>query len=157
MSTNTKRALRYQTVCKICQRISYAPPLDIPIIGQGDAQIGEYIMGTLVGHLRSEHPDVWLQVEAKLQEIGAFLACGMFNLQDPAIVARLDLLRYALHTATRKNNISDDGILDRLNRIGLEENNVKAVAALITDMRDALTEQGQYAPQSAPPSNLITV
>jgi hypothetical protein len=156
MSENTKHPLKYRAVCNVCHQISYAPPLDIPIIGQGDVQIEQYIMATLVGHLQSKHPDEWAQVASRIKEFAAFLACAVFELQDPAILQRLELARYALHTATRKAQITDEIILDRLARVGLAQKEIDAVAPLIRDMRDALTEEGAYKPEGVKDSNLVT-
>jgi len=156
MNGNTK-PIKYRAVCNVCHRISYAPPLDIPIIGQGDAQIEQYIMGSLVGHLQSEHPEAWGLVASNIKEIGAFLACAMFELQDPAIQGRLNLLRYALHTATRKVRISDGTILDRLARAGFTTEEIERIGPVMRDMRDALTEEGQYKPEGVKDSNLVTV
>jgi hypothetical protein len=154
MNGNTK-PIKYRTVCNVCHRISYAPPLDIPIIGQGDAQIEQYIMATLVGHLQAEHPDQWALIASRIKEFAAFLACAMFGLQDPAILQRLELARYALHTATQKAQITDETILDRLARVGLAQKEIDAVAPLIRDMRDALTEEGAYKPENAPASVVV--
>jgi hypothetical protein len=149
------KPIKYRAVCNVCHRTSYAPPLDIPIIGQGDAQIELYIMTTLVGHLQAEHPEQWALVASRIKEFAAFLACAMFGLQDPAILQRLELARYALHTSTRKAQITDETILDRLARIGLSEEEIGNVFPVIRDMRDALTEEGQYKPENIPPSVLV--
>ncbi len=55
--------------------------------------------------------------------------------------------RAQLAALTRKNTATNDQILDRCAKIGLNEAEIAKVSPLLFEMRDYLTEQGKHAPK----------
>ena len=67
-----------------------------------------------------------------------------FETDDPQLQASQQRLRSWLHSLTRKNQITDAQITDRL--VAAEPLTQERVTAVCKEMRDYLTEQGGYAP-----------
>lgn len=76
----------------------------------------------------------------------AFLVATAFETTDPQLNQLKEGIRAHLHRATRKNNLTDETILHHVAQLGLEQIDADAVYGLLKEMRDILTEAGEYAP-----------
>ena len=75
-----------------------------------------------------------------------FMVSSAFETTDPQLNLMKENVRAHLHRETRKNILTDDTILHHVAQLGLEQIDADAVFALLKEMRDILTEAGQYAP-----------
>lgn len=156
MAAQPQQILKYRTLCRICGQPFVAAPLDITIIGEADERLRKFVK-RLTEHLKTRHPDAMALIDANVEDIKGVMVSGMFSTQDPLIAVCAERARYTLHTVTRKTQITDETIFDRLKNNGINQDAIDTVLPVMRDMRDELTEQGQYAPQSAPRSNLVSL
>jgi hypothetical protein len=135
--------MKYAVSCPRCSWKMEAAPF-VPVVGGAtDPRLLRYI-GKLKEHVEQKHPDVAMQIGA----FSAFLIAAAFKLEDPLLLKMHFDLRYALHRMTRAKLITDEEIQDRVSRIEeLDRRQQEAVSFLLRDMRDVLTEQGEYAPK----------
>ncbi len=147
-----KKKEKTTTTCQKCSWSMTAAPF-VPIVGGGpDVRLFRYI-GALKEHIESAHPDVGMEIGA----FSAFLIAAAFKFEDPFLLKTRSDLRYSLHKSTRVVQVSDEQIGERVARIeGLTPEQIEGLNFLIRDMRDVLTESGQYAPKEAPVSPLVT-
>lgn len=147
---------KYRTACRTCGQLFLSAPLDIPIVGHADERLVRFVQ-TLAEHIQTHHPDLMGRVGLTIQDMTGFLILSMFTSEDPTLIGKSEMVRYGFHRMTRNNDITDGTILDRLARAGFTKEEIERIGPVMRDMRDALTEQGQYAPQSASPSNLVSL
>ena len=79
-----------------------------------------------------------------LAQSTAILEC--FTTNDPALAALHDSGRYALQQVTRRFAFTDQMLSDRLQPLGLEPDLEQAIFAIVSEIRDALEERGNYSP-----------
>jgi len=139
-------ALKYITTCRLCnQRFSNSA---LPIIGdQPDRQTAKFVTG-LAQHFKSAHKEqavgIWNDTRIFATQFAGWIVMQQFETDDPQLQASQQRLRSWLHSLTRKNQITDAQITDRL--VAAEPLTQERVTAVCTEMRDYLTEQGGYAP-----------
>lgn len=148
------QAIKYQTTCRICGQVFRAAPLDIPIIGQADRRLVQFVQA-LASHIQKEHPDTMNLVASNIQEVTGFLVLSTFRIEDPTLTARFQSMRYALQTVTRQNRVDDKTILDKLAGLGLSQPEIETVAPLVKDLRDFLCEEGSYKPKTGSPKLVV--
>jgi hypothetical protein len=147
---------KYRTACRTCGQLFLSAPLDIPIIGHADERLVRFVQ-KLAEHLQTHHPDLMQRVGLTIQDMTGFIILSLFTSEDPTLIGKAEMVRHGFHRMTRSSDITDGVILDRLARAGFTKEEIEKVGPVMRDMRDALTEQGQYAPQSAPRSNLVSL
>ena len=69
-----------------------------------------------------------------------------FTTNDPALAALHDSGRYALQQITRRFAFTDQMLADRLQPLALEPELERAIFAIVSEIRDALEERGNYSP-----------
>ena len=140
--------LKYITTCTLCnQRFSKSA---LPLIGESpDAQTVRFVTG-LAKHLKQAHPEAIQQLKmqtAILQnQFVGWLTLQSFETTDPELQKSQQRLRVWLHTITRKNQITDADLLDRVARLELAHAEAEKVEALCQEIRDFLGEQGKHNP-----------
>jgi hypothetical protein len=149
------QTLKYRTDCRICGQAFIAAPLDIAIVGQANERLVHFVQ-KLAEHLQEKHPEAMQLIGMNIQDITGFLIVSVFQTQDPTLAGKLEGVRHTLHTVTRRIQITDQTIVEGLARLGMSTEEIEKVSPIMRDMRDALTEQGLYAPNSQP-SNLVTL
>jgi len=151
---------RSEAKCQLCGKvIAQFPHLDIPIIGQPDEKTRKVL--TILGtHIATKHTDKFAAGMALVQDFQAFLILTQFQVTDPSIAERAEAIRAGMQALTRKFTLNDRQLDDAI--IGLEsagQLNAENVKALIRQMRDVLTESGDFAPKvetiQTPQSSLI--
>ena len=140
--------LKYITTCTLCnQRFSNSA---LPVIGETpDAATVRFVTG-LAKHLKQAHPQEIerLKIETALlqnQFIG-WLTLQKFETTDPQLLLSQQRIRVWLHTLTRKNQLTDADVLDRVARLGLDKPEAEQVETLCKEIRDFMGEQGVYNP-----------
>ena len=143
MSTPT---VKYTASCRLCQKaIVQAPPLNIPILGQPDKRMNEY-MQLLTKHLGKHHQQEFQEGAALLDETLAFLVLTAYNHEDPTVDPRVEAIRARVFAKVRKNTVTDSRIEDAVARLGLNPDEEANVKQLLKGVRDACCEFGDYAP-----------
>ena len=149
-------SLDYTTRCRVpgCTKTFVSSALDIPIIGQPNAQTVKFVTA-LIDHVQKKHPQVMMQVSGAIQEYMGFLVTSLFEIEDPRLAEMREQIRAGIAEVSRRNVISDADIADRVARLELDPDDEEPLNELLKDMRDVLCEQGRYAPQNgtqpAPP------
>lgn len=142
-------ALKYITTCTLCnQRFSNSA---LPLIGETpDAQTVRFVTG-LAKHLKTVHPQEIERLRAETailsNQFVGWLTLQKFETTDPNLQASQQRLRMWLHGLTRKNQLTDAEITDKIVSLGLDAEHAGPVNDLCKELRDFLTEQGRYAPQ----------
>jgi hypothetical protein len=157
MSAQPQTPLKHKTVCRVpgCGQEFLKSPLDIPIVGQPNRQVVEFVTA-LAAHVQKKHPDLMNQLAASAQEWMGYLTVALFNIEDPSLLRMREHVRARMQLYTRKTTISDAEIQDRVARIGLDSEQEEGVNLLLRDMRDILTESGKYSPQLGEEAKIVT-
>ena len=149
---------RYQAKCRICGKVvAEFPVLEIPVIGHPNEK-AQKVLTILGTHIATRHHEQFVAGGQLVADFQAFLVMSQFETQDPTIGARAETIRAGLQALTRKYMLSDQHIeqaivaLDSQNQL-----NTETVGALIRQLRDVLTEQGQYAPKLETPQSTLVV
>ena len=152
--------LKYITQCRICNQQFAKSPLDIPIIGQPNQQVVEFV-NALFNHLQQKHPQDTAQIFGGIQEFTGLLVLSKFQYQDPQLRNLGESVRAGIHRFTTKYTLTDEQITAKVQEaarmLELETEELEGFAALLRDARDLLTEQGRYAPQQPEQKPLVTV
>jgi|SRR5208283_6514 len=145
--------LEYITKCRVpgCTKEFVSTPLDIPIIGQPNARVVKFIMA-LGEHVEKKHPQMMQNITGAIQEYTGFLVVSLFEVNDPKLLEMRENIRATIAKVSRRFQISDADIQDRVARIELDSEDEEGLNVLLRDMRDLLTEQGRYAPQNGQPT-----
>lgn len=138
----------YLTKCRVpgCTKQFVSSPLDIPIVGQPDEKVMKFI-AALMDHMQKKHPSVMAQIAQHVQEFMGFLVVSLFEMTDPKLLEMRERVRSDVAKVSRRFQISDAEILDRVARLELDPDDEQGLTLLLKDMRDVLTEQGNYTPQ----------
>jgi hypothetical protein len=140
--------LKYITTCTLCnQRFSNSA---LPVIGdKPDAKTRGFVEG-LIFHLKRNHGPQFAEFTRNMilmaDKFAAWLALQSFETGDPNLMKSQEEMRVWVHTLTRKNQLSDADLLDRVARLELAEAEAQHVQTLSKEIRDYLTEQGAYSP-----------
>ena len=152
--------LEYITKCRVpgCNKEFVSNALDIPIIGQPNERVVRFVTA-LYDHLGKKHPEVMQRIAGAIQEYMGFLVVGMFEVADPKLLEMREHIRATLARISRRFQISDADIQDRVARLELDPEEEEGLNTLLRDMRDLLTEQGNYVPKNGQPADkpLVTV
>lgn len=144
---------KYTTRCRVpgCNQEFASSPLDIPIIGQPNARVVKFVT-LLMEHVQKKHPQAMQAISASVQEFMGFMVVAMFECGDPKLTAMFEHVRATVQKFSRRFQISDAEIQDRIARLELDPEDEEGLQILLTDMRDLLTEQGSYAPANGQPA-----
>ena len=156
MSAQPLTQPRYQAVCRVCRKtVAEFPILEIPIVGQPNDRARKVL--TIMGkHMAAEHNDQFQLGLSLISDFQAWLIMSQFETGDPSVIGRAETVRAGMQVITRKFTLSDQQIQDSV--VALDSQNqltAENVTALLRGLRDALTEQGQYAPRLEPNSRLV--
>jgi len=145
--------LEYTRRCRIpgCTTQYVSSPL-VPIIGQPDPRIGKMIQ-EMAKHLEKHHPEQFEQGAKAVQQYMTFLFLSVFELQDPLLIQLYECIRAPLHQYSTRATIPDSVIDGKIADLGFEDEDAEGLRTLLRDMRDLLTEQGDYAPQNNQPAD----
>jgi hypothetical protein len=145
--------LKYITTCTLCnQRFANSA---LPVIGEApDGATVRFVAG-LAKHLKQAHPQEIerLKMETAIlqNQFVGWLTLQKFETTDPQLLASQQRIRVWLHTLTRRNQLTDADVLDRVARLELAEAEAKQVEMLCTEIRDYMGEQGRYNPMVEAP------
>lgn len=152
--------LEYLTKCRVpgCTKEFVSSPLDIPIIGKPNERVVKFVTA-LMDHLGKKHPEVMMRVSNAIQEYMGFLVVSMFELNDPRLIEMRERIRAEIAVLSRRNNIPDSMIDGKIAELGFDDTDAEGLRILLRDMRDLLTEQGNYAPRNGTPTEkpLVTI
>jgi len=138
--------LKYITTCTLCsQRFSNSA---LPVIGETpDANTRHFVEG-LIFHLRRNHAPQFAEFTRNMilmsNKFAAWLALQSFQTADPNLLRSQEELRSWVHGLTRKNQLSDAEITDKL--VGAEPLTLESALAVCKEIRDFMGERGAYNP-----------
>jgi hypothetical protein len=146
--------VKYITPCKLCnQRFSNNA---LPIVGDVPDASTRRFVEALIKHLASNHKPQFEEFKRNMvllaNQFAAWLALQSFEISDPNLQKGQEELRRWVHTLTRKHQLTDADLLDKISRLELAEPEAAHVNELCKEMRDYLTEQAQYGQ----PTGLVT-
>ncbi len=142
-----QQILKPITTCRLCGQKFCDRALDVPIIGEPVTAAAERFVSALAGHIMSKHREQAQKIIAGSKCLYGFLTLLHFESQDAALKQLAELIRYDIHQSTRKLVISDEHVSKAVASLNLEAEAAARTEALIRDLRDLLTDSGQYAPQ----------
>jgi len=150
--------LEYITKCRVkgCKKRFVSDPFEIAIIGKPDDKLVKFV-SALYEHMAKEHPDHMQNISGSIQQIMGYMVAASFEIQDPQLLAMQEAIRHQLHKVTRRINVTDEQIVERVEATGIDDEYNEDVIGLIQDLRDLLTEDGRYAPQAPAEKPLVTV
>jgi len=140
--------LKYITVCTLCsQRFSNSA---LPLIGdKPDANTRRFVEA-LIYHLKRNHAPKFAEFTRNMilmaDKFAAWLALQSFQISDPNLLKSQEELRSWIHSLTRKNQLTDADVLDRVARLELAEAEAQRVETLCKEIRDFMGERGAYNP-----------
>ena len=139
--------LDYTTRCRVpgCTKTFVSTALDVPIIGQPDAKIVKFVTA-LMDHMQKKHPQEMTVISQLVQQFLGFIVVSQFEIADPKLLEMREAVRASMARMSRRFIISDADILDKVARLELDPDDEEGIGILLRDMRDLLTEQGDYAP-----------
>lgn len=153
-------SIDYVTKCSVptCGKQFISSALDIPILGAPNERVVKFVTA-LMDHLQTKHPQIMAQVSQSIQEFMGFLVISMYEVQDPKLLEMREFIRAGLAKVSRRFQISNADIEDRVARLELDSEDEEGLNILLRDMRDLLTEQGDYAPRNGQPAGrpLVTL
>jgi hypothetical protein len=163
--------LTYITKCRFCQQEFQVSGLKIPIIGEPPEKKHQRLIKAFAEHLIQAHPQEYQQLMGIAGMFVTVLIVRSFDTTDPAILAIENLNRYAVHGITRKNlPPTDEGINKRVLAFAEDDKmwqtailgddkpsaewpsvqSLPGIEQLLIDLRDFLTEQGNWRPDAPP-------
>jgi hypothetical protein len=142
--------LKYITNCKLCgQRFANNA---LPLIGDVPDASTRRFVEALISHLGHSHKPQFQEFRQNMvllaNQFAAWLALQSFEISDPNLLKSQEELRGWVHTLTRKNQLTDAGITDRI--VAAEPITAEKAIAVCKEMRDYLTEQAQYGQPTGP-------
>ena len=145
--------LKYITTCVLCnQRFSNRA---LPIIGAVPDSATRQFVESLIDHLHRNHTaqfQIFVQrMKLMADKFAAWLALQSFQTTDPNLMKSQEELRSWIHSLTRKNQLTDADLLDRVARLELAEAEAQRVETLCKKIRDYMGEQGRYNPMVEAP------
>ena len=145
--------VEYVTRCRVqgCGKQFLSSPMDIPIIGQPNDRVVKFVTA-LMEHVQKKHPQHMQQISGAIQEYMGFLIVTMFQCEDPKLAQLQERVRASIFKVSRRLTITNEEIQDRVARLGLDPDEEEGLQTLLRDMRDLLTEQGNYAPANGQPA-----
>ena len=147
----TPPKMEYTTRCKLCKKVFITDPFEPPVIGQPNDRFLR-LADKMSEHLNDKHGEMVQRGIGAIIEYGRLLTFSLFESTDPNILATLEPVRAAVHQFSTRYRISDEEIQDRVSRLEVDPEDEQGVAMLLMDMRDLLTEQGEYAPKTQTPA-----
>ena len=129
---------KYLTKCRLCGHDFKNTPF-VPYLGEGIDPRLFTMQQKLAEHM---------QIDQQHQMFSAMaLAVCSFSFQDPHINQFLNLVRFYIQQASRKNVADDAMIVDRFAALKCTAEEIEKLKPLVFDLRDFLTEGGVHAPQ----------
>jgi hypothetical protein len=102
--------------------------------------------GPPVDPAQAKHLAAWNEFLARVALAQGTAILSAFETTDPALNQMRETARWKLHEVTRKFFFTDQMIKDALQQLNLDEDDQNNVYQMMIGMRDALLEQGKYAP-----------
>jgi hypothetical protein len=137
--------LKHLTTCKLCrQRFANTA---LPILGETPDKKTKRFVEALANHLKAAHAEQMFQIEVECQRtyvlFTGWAILQQFDTTDPALLAGTQSFRRWLHNRTRKAELSDAEIVDKI--VSQEPLDAAKAIEVCKEIRDLLTEQGRYA------------
>lgn len=147
-------SIDYVTKCSVpgCGKQFVSCALDIPILGAPNERVVKFVTA-LMDHMQTKHPAIMVQISQSIQEFMGFLVVSMYVVQDPKLLEMREFVRSRIAKVSRRFQISDADIQDRVARLELDSDDEEGLNILLKDMRDLLTEQGSYSPKNGQPAD----
>lgn len=143
--------LTYITICRECGQQFKADPLDVPLIGEPPSAKTARFVEALGKHIQKKHPAAGAFIASIGMQFQGYVITKCYDTQDPGLIEIQEKLRAHVYTTTRRNFITDDAIREAVGKFVFPIEDPALLIALITDMRDMLTETGKYAPKQNEP------
>lgn len=95
---------------------------------------------------QAKHLRHWQEFMARTALAQGSVIYAAFDTTDPDLRLMKEFARLRLNTVTRKFGFTDQMLQDAVVRLNLDEDQQSGVLTLVKAIRDALCEQGEYAP-----------
>jgi hypothetical protein len=167
--------------CVHCNQTFYGPEEGLGgalIIGEAEQRRAMRYVQTLTTHLQKKHPQALTTAQIFGSEYAGMLALMNFTTDDELVAQQRDFVRWKVHNATRRAQVSDDRIVEKVRSIlagylvndperdkKLNDSMADGIGSkfveVMTEMRDVLEERGRYtetpmtpagAPENGAPS-----
>lgn len=125
--------IKHATRCRLCGHEFRARPFSLDAIGQ--IRVKKFFDAVSV-HMQANHA-----------EYMAAATISAFATEDPTLIPLAEKARAEVAARTRSHTATDDAIRSQLARAGFTEDEIVKSLPVFREMRDYLTEQGQYAPK----------
>ena len=103
----------------------------------------------------ARHFNAWVDFQARTALAQGISIMNAYETTDPALLSMREMARLRLNTATRRMFFTDEQIEDAVVRLNLDPQDQQNVTEFAKQMRDALMEQGKYAPNFEQPTSLV--
>ena len=150
--------------CVHCNQTFYGPEEGLGgalIVGEAQQRRAMRYVQTLTTHLQKKHPQVLTTAQIFGSEYAGMLALMNFTTDDELVAQQRDFVRWKVHNATRRAQVSDDRIVEKVRAIltgylmadpnreqKLNESMADGIGSkfveVMTEMRDVLEERGRY-------------
>jgi hypothetical protein len=143
--------------CRLCGQQFKAPAQGIPIIGEPPEKQMVKFLGGVFQHLAPKH-----MAHPQLQELIGFAILACIESPDPVVQQAQANARHNMHRRTVDPKWGPEPFPDAVLRAAVEsitdteeeDNRIELtslIMKLVTEVRDALLEQGQFKPQPVQP------
>jgi hypothetical protein len=150
--------------CVHCNQTFYGPEEGLGgalIVGEAQQRRAMRYVQTLTTHLQKKHPQVLTTAQIFGSEYAGMLALMNFTTDDELVAQQRDFVRWKVHNATRRAQVSDDRIVEKVRTIlagylvndperdkKLNDSMADGIGSkfveVMTEMRDVLEERGRY-------------
>ena len=108
--------------------------------------------GTIPDQAQARHLQAWLDFQGRTALAQGTAIMNAYDTTDPALLQMREVARLRLHAVTRRMFFTDEMIVDAVQQLNLDLPDRENVVEFAKQMRDALLEQGQYAPKFEQPT-----
>jgi hypothetical protein len=138
--------LTHISKCRLCGHEFKARAMEVPIIGEPPSAKLQKLLTGVFQHLALKHGD-----HPHFQALMGFAILACIDSPDPAVqqaqfTARHDMHRRTVDPKWGPKPFPDEVLNDAVTSVGLDADNHAAVMRLVTEVRDALLGEGQFAP-----------
>ena len=143
--------LKHITTCRLCGQAFTDHPLDVPIVGQPPSARVQRFVRALYQHIEKRHQPNAAGILALTLLAQGYLVVNLFESQDPALQESKESARAQLFSLMLKNRATDANLRSTLAALSLNEEEIGKVEPSFKQLRDYLTETGQFRSPLLPP------
>ena len=136
--------LKHITRCRLCGQAFTDNPLDVPIVGQPPSARVQRFVRALYQHIEKRHQPNAAGILALTLLAQGYLVVNLFESEDPALQDSKESARAQLFSLILKNRATDANLRSTLAALSLTEAEIAKVEPAFRQLRDYLSESGQF-------------